>query len=225
MRLVLRQATSADAPAIARLIHDAFDEEADETRIVCRIGSARGHTIVAESSGAVAGFIDCFETIGADGEVRMELDLLSVSREARGHGIGTRLFAASLELARQSDASFARALIAHDNRAMQRIAHRAGFLRGAEHGLYVTPRPTEQEPFPAIPEAHLVRVETLTYSGIWIEGEISEAALRRALWLACQENRSTVGAVVDHCDAAARLSLAACDFILMGSYNWWHLSL
>ena len=224
MRLAVRQATPIDAPAIARLIRQGFHEDADAARIVGLLPRADRPTFVAVMSAEVVGFVDCFKTIGAAGDRRLEIDLLAVSQSARGKGVGRRLIAECLRLAGDSGVTVARALIATDNHAMRRICHSADFQRGGDLELYVASQTSWQQAEACDVAAHFVRVDTLTYSGIWIEGDISQTALRHGLWIAQTENRSTVGALIDNEDEASRQALDDCAFRKIRSYNWWRFN-
>ena len=225
MRPEIRRARTDDAKAIARLIQACFGEYADPARVARRLALDSAFALVACQSGQVVAFADSFLTISAAGQRRMELDLLAVAESARGQGIASMLVARSMALAAETKADLLRALVAVDNEAMARVCGSLGLTPSSPVALYVadTVSCSESTISNAADSAHLVPVETLAYSGIWLEGVVSRAAIERARRLAVKRNFSRIGAVLPAGDSAARDLLAAADFSFVAAYRWWTL--
>ncbi|HYO87918.1 MAG TPA: hypothetical protein VER79_04675, partial [Candidatus Limnocylindrales bacterium] len=67
---------------------------------------------------------------------------------------------------------------------------------------------------------HLVQVETLTYSGLWVEGAITADGLRAARGAAAQRGLDVAGVVVSATGSAASICERA-GFRQHGIYRWW----
>ncbi len=226
MTVEIRPATCADGPAIARIGRQALGEDIahEEPRVQ---GILREElTFVATGAGEVLGFVSNFLTRSAGGAARFELDLLAVAPEARGRGIGGRLVSHSLARARKSEARRLRALVAAGNLAMQRICKRHHFTRSDEtYGLYVAEARPPGAEAAADHGGHLVQVDTLAYSGIWLEGAISPAAVEAGFAQAARADSSRVGAVIPKSDRRTAALLFARRFEAIGDYHWWTISL
>ena len=225
MSIQIRRAAADDAPVIAAISRLSFGAAMNESRIRHLLLLNRNVTWVAVLSGGAVGFADCFLTASKDDEVRLELDLLAVHPQARGRRVGRRLVRAGIERAKRLGAASIRALVAADNHAMQRLCAALGFRRSKEsYALFVI------SPHPASPHknnaaAVLIPVETLTYSGIWIEGGFSQAAINNALFVANERKLTTVGAVASNEDAAAQSLFRANGFDCLGAFDWWTINL
>ena len=225
MSIQIRRAAVDDAPAIAAISRLSFGTAINESRIRHLLLLNRNITWVAVLSGGAAGFADYFLTVSRDDEVRLELDLLAVHPQARGMAAGQRLVGVGIEQAKRLGAASVRALVAADNHAMQRLCAALGFRRSKEsYALFVI------SPHPASPHknnaaAVLIPVETLIYSGIWIEGGFSQAAIDNALFVAHSRRLATVGAVASNEDAAAQSLFRANGFDCLGAFDWWTINL
>ena len=226
MTVEIRAAACADGPAIARIGRQALGEDIahEEPRVQ---GILRdGLTFVATSAGEVLGFTGNFLTRSAGGASRFELDLLGVASAARGQGIGSQLVGHSLARARQSEARRLRTLVAAGNLAMQRICKRHHLTRSDEtYALYVAEARPPGAEGAAVHGGHLVQVDTLAYSGIWLEGAISEAVVEAGFARAAGAGSSRVGAVIPNSDRRTAARLIARRFAAIGEYHWWTISL
>lgn len=225
MAIQIRPATADDAPAMAMISRASLNAEMDETRLRHLLLVKRGFTFAAVSSGRVVGFADYFLTISQNDDIRLELDLLAVHPQARGRGIGRELIRAGIKQAKRLDVSILRALVAADNTAMQSLCAALGLQPSHENSaLFVTsPRPTS--PHQNNAKSILIPVETLTYDGIWIEGDIDQTAIDNALFIAHARKFTTVGAVVPSQNAAAQSLFQANHFTCLGKYDWWTFTL
>lgn len=225
MSIQIRWAVADDAPDIAMISRASLDTKMDEARLRHLLILKRGFTFVAALSNRVVGFADYFLTVSPDDDIRLELDLLAVHPEARGRGIGRELIHAGIKQAKRLDVSILRALVAAGNTAMQSLCAALGFQPSQDNSaLFVTsPHPTS--PHQNNAKSILIPVETLTYDGIWIEGDISQAAIDNALFIAHARKLTTVGAVVPSQDAAAAALFRANHFDCLGKYDWWTFNL
>lgn len=222
MMPTIRQAAQADLAAIAQIIADTFDE---------RIEPQASHlhnnlVLVAELDGAVVGFAANFLTRSAVGESRFELDLLAVDPAARGRGVGFALVARCIQAASECGADSLRALVRTDNLAMSRICARGELLRSAcPYELYIADAKPVNAPATAAHAAHLVPVDTLTYRGIWLEGDLIQSAVNLAHHRAQGEQRSRIGALISAADEHVAALLTKNGFVSVGQFFWWSLRL
>ena len=224
--VAIRAAQPSDTEDIARIANDSFSDKIECDQIRRILNLKQNYTCVATVSGQVVGFVDNFNTASASGELRLELDLLAVDRNARGLGAGKALIGQSIALARELNLSSVRALVAVSNRAMRRLCASCGFSQSSEdYQLYVSATCTGTCERQGSESAHLIVVDTLSYRGIWIEGTVNRAAIASAFSLGRQCECETVGAVVKSQDADAHTLLSALGFNLAGEFNWWSVNL
>ncbi len=218
----IRIAKPEDASAISQIAAEAFNLSIDPDDPRVRQILSDSLTYVATRNNRILGFVDNFWTKDSWGRPRLELDLLAVARQARGEGLGSRLIAKSLEIAKQAAAMSIRALVRRDNLPMQRICQHCGFRRSAQsYHLYVSePRGKLGNPV-ADHRARFIAVDTLSYRGIWLEGELSQTAIDLAHALAFQSGASLIGAVVAANDRSTARLLGANAFDRVGEFDWW----
>ncbi|MXX52171.1 MAG: GNAT family N-acetyltransferase [Chloroflexi bacterium] len=225
MMITIRKAVSSDLSAIAQITEDTFQEHIQPgvTRLQNNL------LLVAELQGVVVGFAANFQTRSAYGEGRFELDLLAVDPSARGRGVGYSLLSGCIQRASVSSADVLRALVRADNLAMSQLCARGGLQRSAQpYVLYIArpPRPPRRvRGRQSVRAGHLVSVDTLTYRGIWLEGDLSQAAIAQAQQIARAENRSRIGALVPTADAPVAALLSENGFAAVGTFYWWSSSL
>lgn len=231
MSAVIRPARAADAAAISAIAREAFGEDvALETARLARVLSQSGN-FVAFSNNRVDGFVGNFLTRSSTGALRFELDLLAVARDARGRGVGAALVAESICEAEKTSAEVIRALVASRNRRMQSLCRAHGFERNRlRQALYVLPVESDKRGGTESPDAgghgaHLIPVETFTYSGIWLEGRLDLAGIAEARRRAVCGHRSRIGAVVSQTAGNRQELLEANGFAKIGDFDWWTLSL
>ncbi len=211
----MRRATAGDAPEIASLIQAVWADHNPDPAWIARVSLESNHATLVETNGDdLIGFVDAFSTVAADGVLRWEVDLLGVHPEWRGRGIARRLVARVVEIGQEQGAQFARALVRVDNVASLRVFERCGFVaEPTVCRLYVA----DAAPTAAIvapPDAYLIAVSTLTYSGVWVEGAQTDAALRSAQAVRARFGWDTAGAVIPADQPAA----AGCECV--GDYRW-----
>ncbi|MEO0565871.1 MAG: GNAT family N-acetyltransferase, partial [Chloroflexota bacterium] len=125
MKTSYRLAVPTDASQITDLLAQTWpDENADYKRVQRVISSGNHNTLLAVLGSEVVGLLDTFIT-DAQGKRRLELDLLAVAEQWRGHGIAKELAnQASGQLA--TNLSMLRALVRTDNTPAQRTFRSIG---------------------------------------------------------------------------------------------------
>jgi GNAT superfamily N-acetyltransferase len=216
----MRQIIQADAPELARLIHAVWeDDNPDAERIARVILESNRVTLVEEADGRLVGFVDAFSTAAQDGTLRWEVDLLGVHPNYRNRGIAQALVQEVVKAGCKLGAKAARALVKIDNHASLTTFRRCGFTQDdAVYLLYVSSAQAA-DISPVSPDTHLVSVATLTYSGIWIEGEVTLEALRCARNALARFGWDVAGVILPQCAAAPP------DFERVTAFRWLRLPL
>lgn len=225
MSVQIRLAYPEDAGAIGRIAAEAGVASIDAASPRVRRILAEGRTFVATNEAEIIGFIGCFFTPHPTGGRRFELDLLAVAPEAQRRGAGDRLVAASIALVTDEAARQIRALVRCDNAPMQKLCRRHGFARSPNtFELYVVhPQPVASRSH--VHNAHLIPVKTLSYAGLWLEGELSREAVADAHHQASQSDASVIGAVIPSNALETETLLHANGFQRIGAYHWWTINL
>lgn len=225
MEIEIRLATLYDVSRIAEIIELAFDETPDLNRISHQVLLHQGSIYVAVQNNRVIGFVENFVTTSHDSKLRLELDLLAVHPDAQGQGIGRRLIEASIQLARELKVNYIRALIAFDNHPMRYLCSSYRLLESMDiKGLYIAQTTEIAKQLVHQPDSNLIRVDTLTYSGIWQEGEITQNAINNAQSTALQYRCDVVGIVTPKSNSIIQL-LNDNQFSHVNDYHHWILNL
>ena len=217
---MIREASPEDAGRIADIIRDCWpDDTPDDQRIARLIGSRQRITLCAWDGPTCAGFADAFATCGANGEPRLEIDLLAVRSAARGRGIASQLLRAVV-----SNAEYlltlrgrARGLVRVGNAAADRAFAAARFWpQDGVLSLYVAlPSVSDHHVF----EGYAVPVDTFTYSGLWLESAPEASTLEVARGRAAELGMERVGTLVTN-DADAELCRDV-GYVKVGDFRWW----
>lgn len=219
--MAIRLAKPSDAPAIRQIIQMALDETSSVTHIARVIGLASHQTHVIIVDEQVVGFVNSFQTRTQSGTIRQELDLIAIHPDFRGRGFGRELIRTNTASVTAQKTVPVRALIRDSNVTSQHAFRSAGFQEEPESVQLYVSTVTRRAAGVSLPDdAHLIPVMTLTYRGIWLEGQISEQAIRVA------QHRNLpyygiTGAVVAAGDHAAIDILRLAGFEATGSFKWW----
>lgn len=226
MEIEIRRAILADIDAIAEIIRLAFDDDIDKQRVKYLMTVSHNLIYVATRAGQVVGFVENFVTVSETDDMRLELDLLAVHPDARGQGIGKKLIEVSIQMAKRLGVDYLRALIASYNDVMRRACRRMGLEQSQElYGLYVRSRQQPSGVLADKPEFHLIWVENLTYSGAWLEGQITQQSITNADDVARSYHGDILGAVVDKADSQTINLLLDNQFEHINDYHRWTLNL
>jgi ribosomal protein S18 acetylase RimI-like enzyme len=220
MPISLGLAIPQDAQAISQIIELAFHEQASFEQIQQLIIDGNHCTWVAETveSKEIVGFVDSFMTIAQDGTRRLELDLIAVHPDFAGQGIGKQLIQVFTENIQAAD--IIRALVAVNNTAMQRVMTTTGYqLEAQSQSLYISSESSKEASETV--ETHLIAVETFTYSGIWLEGEITLEAIHAAQYQRQKFDFDIVGAVISNANIEAIQLIQSAGFEHVKDFQWW----
>ncbi len=211
----IRVATSADAPAIARLMLEVWgDEPADSTHIAHVLEQGNHTTLVAEDDGKMLGFIDAF------GTTFWELDLMAVDPAARGKGIGKQLTFRALESGRANGFRVARGLVAISNIASQSVMRRMGLIPAGISTLYVFSAHVCDVTIPLV-HPNVTEVQTFRYTGGWLTEPFTSEMFRAAAALCPIKKWDVVGAVIPDYDTVALVAAQSAGYENVGDYRWW----
>ncbi len=226
MSVKIRRARAEDATAIADICENSFEEIPDRNRLRRLLVNESNVTFVATDGLSALGFADNFISRSQQGNQRMELDLMAVCAWARGRGVGKQLFCASIALTTRLALSSIRALVKVDNLAMQTLCESMGWSRSLDRFILFVRSPAPSNvSAPTDHPGHPVRVDTLTYDGVWIEGGLSQNTVDAAMIVAMNERRTVVGAAVRENNGSARRVLLNNAFEMADAYHWWELNL
>jgi GNAT superfamily N-acetyltransferase len=221
MTISVRPATPDDAQAIATVIQLSLGDEVQADHIRDVIGEDDHASFVAVADEQVIGFVDGFVTIAQDGTRRWELDLLGVHPDFRGLGAGQRLIEAFTAAGKSYGATLARALVAISNKPMHAAMTKTGYqLQPLEYQLMVSSANGSQAQLPQ--NSHLIRVNTFTYRGIWLEGEITLQTISAANAIREKNKLDVIGAVVSTPDKVTLEIIHRAKFNFIGNFHWWH---
>jgi GNAT superfamily N-acetyltransferase len=231
--LHIRQAIPTDAVSLVTIKESVWpsDNPSATHDHIARILSGRIHqwreslgvSLLAEDEqGVPLGFVDAFMTKRADEALRWEVDLLAVRPEAQGQGLGQALLRDILAWGRHQGAHLARALIHLDNLASAGAFARCGFSTDYQvHHLHVCD--TTHEPVDKPAALHTVPVHTLSYSGIWLEGEWSIPALQFGRSL-INGDFSVAGTLIPATTLSGQANALGLGYHLIGDYHFWTLN-
>lgn len=212
---MIQLARSSDAFELSRLIKAVFGDDVPATHVQSAIISPKLKTYIAIEDDQIIGFVSGFPTLTIEGIQRWELDLIGVHPDFRGRGIASQLVNRMNEMAITAGAHYIRALVSIHNHTMQSVLRRRQYdTNYVEYTLYVL----ENSDLPSINGLYLVPVTTLTYRGIWLEGDVPSQLGDFVI----PKSGQLLGAVVP---AHAVMTLQQAQFFWVGNYNWWLFNL
>jgi ribosomal protein S18 acetylase RimI-like enzyme len=217
-----RGAVPADADRIVRVIGAVWPgQNVRSTRICSALAEENRSTYLALAAGEVVGFVDGFLTRSDDGRLRWEVDLLAVLPAARGYGIGTELVRSSTAAGLAAGAEFLRALVRIDNVGAKLAFERSGFVVEVEMGvLYVCDCPVTPHERDSPNGLHLVPVSTLMYSGLWLEGRLTDRSFSVAAGECVQRGLDRAGVVIPQHQSHLTQVASAAGYARVGEYHW-----
>lgn len=222
MMFDIRPAAPHDAKTVAALMRAAWpDDDVDVPRVKQILAGGQHSTLIAWVGQAPAAFVDAFLTISAEGVRRWELDLLATAPEFRGRGAAGVLVSACEAAGRASGAALVRALTREDNIPVHRVFARADYhTDGILRVLAVADALAGETP-PAA-DAAIIPVQTLTYGGGWVEGNITPERLQAARQgLTAGE----ISGVLVPVEREIIPTLESNGYSVLGVYSWWIKSL
>ncbi len=216
---IIRAATSGDAHGIAAVLRECWPDNTPEPDRIARLAGYAPHALrVAMIDRRCVGVVDAFPTTGPAGEIRWEIDLLAVAPVARGRRVGRALISAAVQAA-PIEATHARGLVRLDNLASAG-AFRAAEFEVAEPALALYLAKMRAGGGAVTSYSHIIPVQTLLYTGLWVEGQVMVAALEAASGLVGAGDVSMAGMLVPAATSLDRACQRA-GFHRAGDYRWW----
>lgn len=223
----IRFAHIDDAGAIAALYQLVWpDLSVDACQVQRAIEDPTHAPFVAIEDTHVIGFVDGFSTISVDNIPRWEVDLLAVHPDYRGRGVARALICANTQAGRERETRFARTLIRVGNIGSEKAFASCGYTRNETLcDLYVST--SFQPPYGLITqsetETYLVRVNTMGYRGVWLEGEVSTSSFALANSISQEQELDSAGAVIPQAQRVSIRAAQHADYAKIGEYYWWYL--
>ena len=226
----IRRAVAGDIDGIEQVLREVWGQNLERVTFGSHLQTASCAVWVSEVEGEIAGFSSAFLSVGSQQLRRWEVDLVVVRPTRQGLGIGQRLIEASWEDAQRHCANFARALVRTSNGSSQKAFTRAGYTsNGVIHKLLLwSPQATGTQLL-CPPEVTLLRMDTLTYRGLWIEGltssGLSQAECQGVVSMArdvvAREGRLNTGILASIEDEKELPDAIRNEATPHGEYQWW----
>jgi L-amino acid N-acyltransferase YncA len=246
----IREARATDIAGIADVVNHVWQQgilsdvckthiESDSSALWVATNDAHGRHPAAESrSENVIGFASAFLTADLSGHRRWEVDLVAVRPHSQGQGLGTQLIRHVCEVGEGYEVSLARALIRVENIASQRAFEHAGFttdgqvhqlvLWSPEEGGNISREESELNRSASIHagKVALLRTDTLTYRGLWIEGltslctEEQRLAVQTARAIVARDRRDNTGTLIPVGEAPFLAADLREQGVVQGEYTW-----
>jgi ribosomal-protein-alanine N-acetyltransferase len=220
----IRPARPHDAPAFTQVQREVWPQDRwDEAQIAAVIADGHHLTLIAEVEGQAAGFIDGFLTIAPDSLIRLEVDLLAVRPAYQGRGIGRRLVTEITRAGAAYGAQIARAVVRVGNLPAEMTFARCGYRRPMPDYTLFTAQPLPSTRPLALGNTYACPVVTLSYSGLWLEGQVDQAAFETARILCSQYGWDAAGMLIPSDDAITCAAATRAGYELAGEFSVWTL--
>jgi ribosomal protein S18 acetylase RimI-like enzyme len=217
----IHRATIQDTKDLAQCINTIFQEDISTQSITKRLQDANHYTYLAWQGGTLAGFVDGFVTQDKHNIYRFELDLLGVMPDARRAGIAKQLITTMLSTSLDTPAQQVRALVNVSNVPMHKaLRHHKFSCQSEVCGLYSKQLEIISQSDAPKTTTHIIHVQTLTYTGYWLELPLDAHAVPKASSKASSSD--IIGAVIPVSDAVSRRYALDAGLSLIGKYQWWH---
>ena len=136
MELIIRNAVADDAAAVAAIEKACFSAPWSERQIEEEIGKDNALFFVAETDGAVCGYVSAEDISG-----ECYMNNLAVAQSFRGHGTGRQLMRQLIDAARLRGCAFLTLEVREGNAPARHIYETCGFsLAGVRKNFYDAPQ-------------------------------------------------------------------------------------
>ncbi len=220
----IRGAKITDVIEIKRIIDAVWpDNEITTNRIEGVLNDPNHSTMVFVTEGVIAGFVDGFLTISSEGTNRWELDLLAVHPDFQRRGIASTLVTSNTTIGKLMGAEIARGLVAVDNIGSQKSFAKSGYeTNNVVCELMIASEINQIEEVTEVDNNTLIiLVNTMNYSGLWVEGKRSKIGFVSALKQVAEVGTDLAGAVVPSDESAVIADALSLGFEKVGRYQWW----
>ncbi len=182
----LAQPTLSDARVLLAVEHACLgDSDYTPQRALAVLRRPEQRVYLALADGQPAGFCACFLT-RSPADRRLEVDLLGVLAEHRGHGLARRLIRTAREKAASEDVVTCRAIVEVSNLASLAAFRAAGMAPIGEQRALLVYTLLGLHRVPYLPPGWTDALAAPRLSG-WSEHEMRDETGQRAAWAACLE--------------------------------------
>jgi len=220
----VRKAYVDDAAGIGEVIGAVWpDSEVNLTRIENVIRNAEHSTKVVSVDGVLAGFADGFMTTALDRTKRWELDLLAVRPQFQRRGMAVALIEANTSEGRARGCVMARGLVAVENVGSQKSFERCGYVMHNTRRVLLVLSSRSHSPSNEDKQmtTSIFPVNTMNYTGFWIEGELNQSNLIQGKRLLTETDYDLVGAVIPENNKEIIHDALKIGYERLGHYQWW----
>jgi GNAT superfamily N-acetyltransferase len=220
----IRKAQDGDAAGIGKTVSLIWPTSTISLERIRNVLNDEAHvTTVSIIDGAVVGFADGFLTTSHEGAKRWELDLLAVQPDFQRRGIASTLIAANTHAGQLRGAEMARGLVAVTNIGSQRSFARCGYVTDEVICELLVASESEQSTGDVKTDQgfDFIRVNTINYSGLWIEGQRTHDQLANAIRQIAYSQYNLVGMVVPIEETRIIQDGFSLGFESVGRYQWW----
>jgi ribosomal protein S18 acetylase RimI-like enzyme len=226
--IVMRRARNEDAQTICTLIGTCWGETPATTTVQRALRTGSHRCDLLEVDGEVVGLVSGFMTHDIDGRARWELDLLCVVPRMRGRGYAKNLVQASVEHGGSLGAEYCRVLVATENMKANYVFLRTGFIAAPFDAMLCVLRREQlhnrELPITQDCTRGALVVNTLSYSGVWVDDAVFKDCAEPARRLAASYNLDLVG-VVAAVQGQSRGLAEELGYAVIGAYRWWTIKL
>ncbi|MBI9044683.1 MAG: GNAT family N-acetyltransferase [Anaerolineaceae bacterium] len=219
-----RKAVAADVGQIFGVLKSTWPEQdTDQEQVLKALKSSSHSSFVTILDERIVGFVDGFMTTSFDGDKRWEVDLLAVHPSARGKRIGQELVNQCVQAGIQRKADYSRAGIQINNKASQYTFQRIGFQMQPQISRIMVSSKIVNGEERVIDGLHLIPVDTMNYSGLWIENNLSYDGLLAAQIYQSKREYALAGAVIPNDLKVEQEAARDLGFEEIDEYQWWFI--
>ncbi|PJF44611.1 MAG: hypothetical protein CUN55_03025 [Phototrophicales bacterium] len=222
MKIDYRVATLQDAKGIYEVQQATWPKEITSSQNVQNILLSEQHVIiVAAMEKHIVGYISCFATTRQTATY-WEHDQLAVHPNFRGKGIGYELITRAYDIGCIKGVDRHRAWIQINNIASQRVFSKHEFHTNIQlYQLFVCKESLSTASATSL-HGTLIPVQTLSYSGYWLEGTVSPNDFIAARHILSSHSKHIVGMMIpchkhELIEAAKNANYQSIDFY----HQWW----